>query len=63
MGLNFGKHTLRYMQPVLSVLSSAPLHQVTVVNADVADLQRGKHLSHLGANLAVFDLFDEGESQ
>ena len=34
-----------------------------MVNADVADLQRGKHLSHLGANLAVFDLFDEGESQ
>jgi len=37
------------------------LTQVTVVSADVADLQRGRHLSHAGANLAVFDLFDSGK--
>ena len=35
--------------------------QVTVVSADVADLQRGRHLSHAGSNLAVFDLFDSGK--
>ena len=33
---------------------------MAVVSADVADLQRGRHLSHAGANLAVFDLFDAG---